>query len=309
MNLLCADVSKDELTCFDGVSCFSQPNQPGKVRRLVSALAPDTAVAMEATGSMHFLLADTAHAMGHLVYVLNPRMVSRYRAAVASSRGKTDLVDARLIHRLVANEFADLRPYEPAPIWLRSLLSLVHKRGILQRCKASVRLSFGSCEELKGPVIEWMQATHNLTEAIDAKVQELVKASGQVDRYQRIREIKGVGDVVAPALFGALCKGSFVSADAFVSFLGLGVKERQSGKWKGKAKLTKEGDSEIRRLLYLAAMAGCRAPEWKGLYQRYLQRMKRTQALVALARKIARTAWSIFTHGTRFTPDRIHGAA
>jgi transposase len=111
--------------------------------------------------------------------------------------------------------------------------------------------------------------------------------------------------VVAAAVCGALCKGKFRSSDAFVSFLGLDVKERQSGKWKGKAKLTKEGDPEVRRLVYLAAMAGCRAPEWNGLYQRYVACMNRTRALVALTRKIARTAWSIFSHKTRFTPERI----
>ena len=305
MQVLGADVSKDELTLFDGLSSFKRPNQVLKVRQLVSGLAPGSVVAMEATGSLHFLLADTAHAMGHTVYVLNPRMVRRYGVAVASRRGKSDPMDARLVHRFVTNEIGELRPYEPLPEWLRSLLSLVHKRGILQRCKMSVRQSFGGCEKLKDPVIAWMRATHELTEAIDKQVQERVHASGELDKYKRIREIKGVADVVAPALFGTLCKGKFVSADAFVSFLGLDVKERQSGKWRGKSKLTKEGDSEVRRLLYLAAMAGCRAPEWKGLYQSYLTRMNRTRALVALARKIARTAWSIFTHGTRFTPERI----
>jgi hypothetical protein len=86
-----------------------------------------------------------------------------------------------------------LCPYEPLPSWLRALLSLVRQRAIVQRCKASLRLSFAGCEEMSEPVTRWMEATYRLTAAIDAKVQELVRGSDHCQLYQRIREIKGFG--------------------------------------------------------------------------------------------------------------------
>jgi hypothetical protein len=46
---------------------------------------------------------------------------------------------------------------------------------------------------------------------------------------------------------------------------------------------------------------------WKPLYQHYRANgLSRTAALVIIiARKIARTAWSVYTHDTSFDPQRL----
>ena len=48
------------------------------------------------------------------------------------------------------------------------------------------------------------------------------------------------------------------------------------------------------------------SPAWKPLYQHYLAKeLSRTAALVIIARKIARTAWSVYTHNSTFDPQRL----
>lgn len=81
------------------------------------------------------------------------------------------------------------------------------------------------------------------------------------------------------------------------------MRVRDSGQARGRRKLTKQGDPELRRLLYLAAMTARRSPAWAGFYPRYLDRgLKSTQALTILARKLARIAFAILKNGTDYVP-------
>jgi transposase len=91
-----------------------------------------------------------------------------------------------------------------------------------------------------------------------------------------------------------------------VAFTGLDPRPDESGHHRGRRRLSKRGPSELRRLLYLAAMAAAKTKTWKPIYQHYrAQGLSTTAALVVLARRIARTAWSIYTHKTAFDPQRL----
>jgi len=67
--------------------------------------------------------------------------------------------------------------------------------------------------------------------------------------------------------------------------------------------LTKKGDPEVRRLLYNAASSASRTKAWASLYQSYLaQGLKPTQALIKLARKLARIAFALMKHEDDYRP-------
>jgi len=68
---------------------------------------------------------------------------------------------------------------------------------------------------------------------------------------------------------------------------------RQSGKKNGQTGLTKQGDGELRRLLYLAAQSNLRAKNspFRAQYERERAKgLSSTAALCAVARKLARLA-------------------
>ena len=81
----------------------------------------------------------------------------------------------------------------------------------------------------------------------------MVRELGWWADYQRCLSIPGIGPINAVALTAAYHRAEFTNADAFIAFLGLDVRIRDSGTFKGKRKLTKKGESELRRLLYCAA--------------------------------------------------------
>jgi len=109
----------------------------------------------------------------------------------------------------------------------------------------------------------------------------------------------------AAALVMAYHRGPFRSSDAFIAFLGLDVRVRDSGKKRGQRRLTKQGDPELRRLLYLAAMQAKRQPAWQAFYQRCLDRgLAPSQALNVLSRKLARVAFALLRNGTDYVPRK-----
>uniref|UniRef100_UPI00123B33B7 transposase n=1 Tax=Pseudomonas saliphila TaxID=2586906 RepID=UPI00123B33B7 len=115
--------------------------------------------------------------------------------------------------------------------------------------------------------------------------------------------IEGIGDLTAMALANTFHRGPFKTSDAFIAFLGMDVRVRDSGKQKGRRKLTKKGDPELRRLLYNAAMAARKTQAWKGVYEAYIaQGLKPIQALVKLARKLARIAFALMQNQTTYQP-------
>jgi hypothetical protein len=52
-------------------------------------------------------------------------------------------------------------------------------------------------------------------------------------------------------------------------------------------------------------MAACRSATWKPFYEGYLARgFKKTQALVILARKLARVAFALMKNQSEYQPNR-----
>ncbi|MDA8095872.1 MAG: transposase [Betaproteobacteria bacterium] len=135
------------------------------------------------------------------------------------------------------------------------------------------------------------QCFDTLIEHIDARVKALIEACPERKRdYTRLRKIAGVGAVIGSSLVNTLERVPLRSADAFVAFAGLDPRPDESGKHRGKRRLSKRGPAELRRLLYLAAMSAAKTKTWKPIYEHYRQKgLSSTTTLVILARRIART--------------------
>jgi transposase len=121
--------------------------------------------------------------------------------------------------------------------------------------------------------------------------------------------IPGIGEVTAPALAACLLDKQFTHPDQFVAYIGLDIRVHQSGRRRGQFGLSKYGDAEVRRLLYLAAMAAATCTRDTTFAERYAREqakgLAKTAALNAVARKLAKVAWSLVAHGTTYDPTRV----
>ncbi len=144
--------------------------------------------------------------------------------------------------------------------------------------------------------------------AADRQIKELTTAP-EMAAVKELQKVPGIGPVIASTLVSRLSARSFSHSDQFVAYCGLDVRVRQSGKKSGHLGLSKQGEAELRRLLYLAAQASLRAKDspFKAQYERERAKgLSSTAALCAVARKIARLSWSLVTHGTAYDPQRVY---
>lgn len=306
--LVGVDVSKAELViCQDPKApLVTLDNTAAAIGAWLDALpAGPLSLAVEATNLFHLELVEQAHRRGHTVYIVDGFRLNRYRQGVGA-RAKTDACDARLLWRYLERERAELRPWTPPSKGYRTVQQLLRRRAVLVRAKVALEQSLQelpAVPELSDIARDLRRRFAQLDAALQRCLKDAVRQHGWQADVARCQAIEGVGPLTAAALTMAFQRGRFRSSDAFVAFLGLDVQVRDSGTYRGKRKLTKQGDPELRRLLYLAAMQASRSVSWKAYYERFLQRgFSKIQALVVLARKLARVAFALLKNQSTYQP-------
>ena len=299
------DVSKAKLDVGCDGRVVLVENSKSEIKALARQMPAGSFVALEATNTYHLQMANICYSCGMHVFVINPRLTRRYREA-NGLRGHNDKMDALTLARYIEREHDGLREYVPLSDDQRRLRTLVRRRWKLVGMRTQLVESFGSMSELKREV----KALVARIDALIAKLELLIdkQLEGNAGRA-RIATIKGVGPVVSAVLVADLDAHEFASADAFVAYYGLDPMPNDSGRRRGERKLSKQGQRLGRAMLYNAAMSAVTSKVWKPLYEQCQARgLKRVQALIVVARKIARTAWSIHKHGTTFDPNRAYRA-
>jgi len=303
------DVAKDAVVVACAVQSFavhSVANQHEALLAWLNSLPAGSRIGLESTGGYHELLADLAHRQGYAVFLLNP-MDTRHYAKAMGNRAKTDRVDAELIARLIAQEHTRLRPYAPPTANQRKLDHLIRRRAKIVRIKSTLKLTMlnlgGFAPELKSVLCK----LDALIAKIDVTMATIAARSLQhKEAQQRLQTIVGVGPLVGMALTNTLGRIPFRNADAFVAFTGFDPRANDSGHKAGRRRLSKRGPGELRRLLFNAAMSAVKTKVWKPIYEYYRSKgLSTTATLVIIARKIARTAWSIHHYHSTFNPERI----
>ena len=306
------DVSKASLELVTGAEApvTSVANEPRAIAAWLRTLPKDqpVALAVEATNIYHLALATQAHQAGHAVYLLNGYRLNRYRDSIGQ-RAKTDASDAQLLRRYLSREIDQLRPWSPPCKAYARIQLLLSRRAKLVQARTTLRQSLAGLQELRTSVQAAIKHLVHLEELIEARIHQAIAQAGWTAQQQRCQAIEGIGPISSAALCWVFHRGRFRSADAFVAFLGLDIRTRESGTFKGRGKLSKQGDPELRRLLYLAAISASRKGRWAEYYQRLLARgMAKIQAFVALARKLARVAFSLMQNQRDYEPNFTNSA-
>jgi transposase len=298
------DVSKDELVICDWHTeqLTTLENQDSTINGWLKSLYGPVRIAIEPTSSYHLALVEQAHTMGMQVYLINPRQLVHYRQAV-NVRNKTDPQDAWLLARYLAHESASLRPFKPQCAKAQQLWALLKRRAVAVQARKQLHQSF---REIKLPSKALFTEIQRVLDRIDQRLQLLVRKLGWWADYQRCLSIPGIGPLNAIALVSVFHRGAFAGSDAFVAFIGFDVRIRESGRYKGKRKLTKRGEAEIRRLLYCAAKPSRHYQPFDNYYLLQLQKgLSKIAANVILARKLARIAFTLLSKQTTFTKKEI----
>jgi transposase len=293
------DAAKDQHVIYNWQTkqTTKLPNQCSNIRNWLKALHGPVRIAIEPTSTYHLVIVDEALTLGYVVYLINPRQLMHYREAV-NVRNKTDPLDALLLARYLEHEVAQLRPFQPRDPRAQRAWRLILRRATVVKSRQQLQQSFAEVQMSIQGVLTQIQ---HLLVRIERHIINLIRELGWWPGYQYCLSIPGIGSGNASALVVAFHRGCFAGSDAFVSYLGLDVRIRDSGYSKGKRKLTKRGEPELRRLLFCASHAARYYHRFAEYYQKQLDKgLSKIAARVVLSRKLARIAFTLMRNEETF---------
>jgi transposase len=304
-------------------------------QRFLATQKPATVV-MEACGTGHFW-ARQAQSHGHRVMLLPPHAVRPYVLG-----NKTDAADAKGLLEALRNESICTVPVKSVE---QHVLASLHRlrsawmatrtarmnglRGLLRELGIVIpigarqvvpHVEAALCDADSGvpeglrPML--FEATREIRElearirTVERQLEQLVKAS---DLMVRLCTIPGVGLLTATAFVAFVGDvARFRSGRRLASYLGLTPRESSSGGRRHLGRIGKRGDPYLRMLLIHGArsvlMHAKRREQPDRLRAWALDRERargHNKAAVALANKLARIVWAVWSRQQDYTADRL----
>lgn len=269
--------------------------------------APMRAI-MESTGSYSLeLIVWILEARPDLAPALMNPHAALYFAKSLSERSKTDKVDACVLARFGAERRP--APFNlPAGAYADARALLRHRDAlVLQHVAIKNQASHGVLEtqEIVDSRNRILKAIEGEIDLMEKKLKEAVEKDERFSTdVERLRTIRGVGFLTAVTLLAELGDlRRYRSGRQLASFVGLAPRLRQSGtSVNGPARISKAGNSRVRRILFLAAISAMRSDCDHADFYRHLVASGKApkSALCAVARKILLVARSIMISGDAY---------
>lgn len=270
---------------------------------------------IEATGGYEAALVAYAYEQQWLVSMPNPKQVRDWAKGVGY-RAKTDRVDARILAHYGAERQPPTRP--PLAVEVSHLDSLLKRRLDLEQALQKERTRLTESAQRPGIAPKVQESFQQVIDALEQALAEIEQTIEQLcqshepfqQNLKRLLALPGVGTKVVLPLTVKLFQWQSLThgqgnAKGLTSFVGLDPQPYESGRTVRKQLgISKMGDKEMRRLLYMGALGGVRGHNpLKPFYDRLVGHGKAKKvALVAAARKILTWAWTIFSRQTEWNP-------
>ena len=299
-----------------GRPCLTRKLTPGRLRTVLSNLSP-CRVGLEACGR-------AMEAMGHDARLIAPQFVKPF---VKSN--KNDRADAEAICEAVQRpnrRFVGIKTLDqPAQQAIHRARSravgnrTAHVNEIRGLPAVAELLGNGGTDqvtlsprflEVLAELYETLLHREQRVAQYDAMIERMARAD---ERVQLLMTIPGVGPMTATALLSALGDpGVFRNGREMAAWLGRVPRQCSTG---GKARLlglSKRGDRTVRCLWVHGARSVVRQWDRKPKTDRrnqwlrgLLERRHKNVATVALAHRMARTAWAVLTSGQPYRENHV----
>ena len=258
---------------------------------------------LEATGTYSEMVAEFLYERGHRVSVVNP---SRIEASARTDlkRNKTDTADARTIAEFCLEKNPD--DWHPLPPEIKQLQALSRRVEVLEKMLAAEHNRLGTAP--KSVTSSVKRVITDLEKEI-VNVQRLIKdhINNNPDLKQQnklLQTIPGIGEKTAQLLLGEIEFRAFSSARAVAAHAGVTPRRSQSGTSLNWTRLSKIGNSRIRRALYFPAIVAVKYNQVINLFARRLREngKRPMQVIGAAMRKLLHIAYGVIKNNSPFDP-------
>ena len=288
---------------------------------------PPCLVGMEACATSHYWAREIT-ALGHEVKLMPPSYVKPY-----VKRNKTDAADAAAICEAVTRptmRFVAIKTLEQQSVLMlhktRQLLirqqtmlinairahlaefGLVAGVGRNGVAKLLCLIEAGRGERVPPEARNCLLALRDQLALVKQQVldadRRILETHRSNEMSRRLDDIPGVGPLIASALVASIPDPSaFKSGRDLSAWIGLVPKQSSTGGKQRLGHISKAGNRYLRSMLVVGALSVIRRAQQAGYTRRpwltkLLERRSTKVAAIALANKIARTAWAMMAHGT-----------
>jgi transposase len=269
-------------------------------------------VTMEATGVYYERLAFWLYDLGYSVHVLLPNRIKGYFKFM-NLKSKTDKLEAKALAELGLDK--KLPEWKPASPQMYALKRLTRERNTLldEKTAISNRLhAEQSCRRPGKRVIKRQKRRialiHDQIKEVEQQMKELAaKDQPLCRRIENTCKIKGVAFITVLSIIAETNGFELVEHKSqLVSYAGYDVIERESGtSVKGKTRISKQGNSHIRRALHFPAINVVKYhEEFKSLHERVFDRTKiKMKGYVAVQRKLLVLIYTLYKKNVPYDPN------
>lgn len=319
------DISKDSFTCClckrgDNMSLiFSEvmefKNEKTGFNRFVKWVRKQTdkevavTYVMEATGVYYEPLAYHLDKLKQEVHVALPSKIKHYFKSL-NVKTKTDINDARVIAQFgVERKLSLWHPASPILLSLRDLTRMYEQIQVQKTAFSNMLHGKQHSNAVNSFVLKSNKSIISSLEKQLKKCEEEIRSlvaseSWLSDKIKNLSTIKGVGFMtVVIVVAETLGFEQFDNIKQLTSYAGYDVVERQSGtSIKGKSRISKKGNSHIRRCLHFPALIAKRYNEHlSNTFNRIQERTPHKMiGYVALQRKLLVLMFVLWKNNTEY---------
>lgn len=266
---------------------------------------------MEYTGVYYEHLAYYLLSKSRIINMVIPSKAKKYFESL-SYASKTDKLDAQSLCWMGLER--KLTQWNPISKLFRQMRFLTREREeiVKERTMVSNRMHADDFKAFSTPETrKRYQARMDLlkeqTDQIEQEIRDLIAADEELDlKITKLQTIPGIGFVTAATVV-AETNGfaAITNQKQLTSYAGLDVKMRQSGKFKGKTKISKQGNSHLRRILYFPAyVAATHNKPLAVFYKRIKDRKSKSLiASVAVQRKLLCLMYTLWKKDVAYDPN------
>ena len=267
---------------------------------------------MEATGIYYEQLAWFLYQKEKSVVVILANKARKYKE-VLGLKSKTDSIDAKGLAQMVCEQH--LKCWTPIS---KGIYQLRLNTRQIERISSHITQFKGQLHAIelcmyRDPVIEKMiNSNIVLLEKqklkLEKKVQSIVDADSILkERFKKICKIKGLGTMTLAVIIAETDGFALIENQAqLVSYAGYDIVENQSGNRVGKTKISKKGNSHIRRALHMPALNMVRYEQtpFLQLFGRILERSKiKMKGYTAVQKKLLVLIYTLWNKNEEYDPQ------